>query len=262
MLCNIYVKEPNQKLMSLGINSSSPIFFVNLPDSTISALKASVVKDEMEVYLIQEDPYLKNLSNMWINGGVQLPEIKIVERIVHAPAKVVEKTLEVEVIKEVEVEVIKEVIKEVIVYRDAPVLNESKEELPVLETVDTPKKEVVEEDEDEGILIDTKVAFEDWKSKNVKPKTIVDKLDEALDVIDEEEEDSDTLDIPEVVEDPLEEDTSMPILLVVDEEPETVDVVVKPKRGRKKKVVEPVVESFDVELTEEEIKEYETETEE
>jgi hypothetical protein len=63
MLCNIYLKESNQELRRLGITSSSPVFFINLSQQVINRLKDMEKKDVLELYLVQEDPYLKDLSN-------------------------------------------------------------------------------------------------------------------------------------------------------------------------------------------------------
>ena len=43
MLCNVYTKDANQELKRLGINSSTPVFFVNLSQHVYNRIK------EMEV---------------------------------------------------------------------------------------------------------------------------------------------------------------------------------------------------------------------
>jgi len=259
MLCNVYVKEANSELRRIGINSSTPVFFINLSQQVITKLKSMEVKGQLETYLVQEDPYLKDLSNKWINGGVQLPEIRIVEKIVQTPPTIIEKTIEIPV----EVEVIREVIKEVV--REVEVIKEVIKEVPAVinETATITDEsvkvvEVEEQDEEEGFLIDTKVAFEDWKTKNVKPAKIEEKL---VSTYTDEEKMSDPfgLDLPKEVVDPLVEDTTMPIL--VSEEDVSPKIVDEPveikmvKRGRKKKETTEAVEiptEFIVELTAEE----------
>lgn len=280
MLCNIYTKDTNQELKRLGIYSSTPVFFVNLSQHVYGRIKEMEIPKVLEVYLIQEDPYLKNLSNTWVNGGVQLPEVKIVEveKIVQLPPKIIEKTIEVpvevEVIREVFRDVPVEVIKEVEVVKEPELLNESAE---------------LSTDDDDSILIDTKVAFEDWKSKNktqkaeeviynedsvnvftgepvvevveeVKTQEYVEEnallhtqLESTLDNnIDSKQEMEDSFVVPEVVDSSIEESIE-PILL--EEQPDTVEEipVVKTRRGKEIQAVE----EFTVELTEEELKEYE-----
>jgi hypothetical protein len=63
MLCNIYIKESTQELRNIGIRSSSPIFFVDVSQQTIMKIKTLQVKNALEIYLVQDDPYLKDLSN-------------------------------------------------------------------------------------------------------------------------------------------------------------------------------------------------------
>ena len=266
MLCNVYIKESSSELRRIGISSSTPVFFVNLSQQVITKLKGMEVKGDLEIYLVQEDPYLKDLSNKWMNGGVQLPEIRIVERIVQAPPTIIEKTVEVPY----EVEVIKEVIREVEVIKEVEVIREV--QAPIL-------VESASEVDEEGILIDTKVAFEDWKVKNVKPVKKEMPAVEVGDLInpssgenqeyeidflpgmDFPEAAEDFLDLPTEIVDPLVEDTSMPILLTPDyvetpketviEEKEEVKLVRKTNKKKETKV-NVVPTEFVVELTPEE----------
>ena len=115
MLCNVYIREQNQHLKALGINSESPLFFVNLNSQQIEQLKTIAEPGEFEIYLINEDPYMRDLSNKWVNRGNVVPEVKVVERVVELPPKVIEKTIEVPVETIVEVEVVKEVVKNVFI---------------------------------------------------------------------------------------------------------------------------------------------------
>lgn len=115
MLCNVYIREQNQHLKALGINSESPLFFVNLNSQQIEQLKTISEPGEFEIYLINEDPYMRDLSNKWVNRGNVAPEVKIVERVVELPPKIIEKTIEVPVETIVEVEVVKEVVKNVFI---------------------------------------------------------------------------------------------------------------------------------------------------
>lgn len=267
MLCNIYIKESTEQLKNIGIRSSSPVFFINVSDMTYNKLKSMEVKGTLEIHMVQNDPYLKDLSDKFINGGVQLPEIRIVERIVQAPPITIEKTIEVPVEVEVikEVEVIREVIKEVEVIREVPVVTEST-------SVEVYEPLVTKEDE-EGILIDTKVAFEDWKSKNAKAPVIKEEYVEGDTMphkhTHEQDVDIDFLPgvndlvVPEVVINPLEEeDTTMPILVGEEEVVEPTPIEIEPavkttaKRSRKKKEVEELPVEFVVELTPDEEKKY------
>jgi hypothetical protein len=266
MLCNLYIREQKQELKRMGIRSSSPVFFINLTNPVYNKLKSMMEPKVLEVYPVQDDPYFKNLSNTWMNGGVQLPETKIVEveKIIQLPPKIIEKTIEVpvEVIREVQVikEVPVEVIKEVTTESPSETLNES----------------TMSVDDGDSILIDTKVAYEDWKAKNITPKaekeidqafkeekaantkepeSVVEETDTSESVKEEE-----AFVVPEVVEDILIEEDVEPILL--EEQPDNVEEeipVTKPRRGRKKKIqeVQEVQEEFTVELTEEELKIYE-----
>ncbi len=267
MLCNIYIKESSRELRNLSIDSSSPVFFINLSQHIFNRLKAMEKKNELEIYLVQDDPYLKDLSNKWVNGGVQLPEIRIVERIVESPPKIIEKTIEVPIEVEVikEVEVIREVIKEVEVFRDPVTISEEptkKDDAPIVteDAVNQQEPEVFED----GILIDTKVAFEDWKSKNTKsqkqgdtPESKFEEVEKVVEVVNQVVD----LDLPKQVIDPLGEvDDTMPILLDETSEDDkgelSPDLVRPKKRGRKKKEPVEVIEEVVVELTEDELKQY------
>lgn len=288
MLCNVYTKDANQELKRLGINSSTPVFFVNLSQHVYNRIKEMEVPKVLEVYLVQEDPYFKNLSNTWLNGGVQLPEVKIVEveKIIQLPPKVIEKTIEVpvevEVIKEVFRDVPVEVIKEVEVFKEVEVVKEPE---PITESAESST------DDDDSILIDTKVAFEDWKSKNKTQKAeeviynedsvsvnvftgepVVEVVEEVktqeyiegdtishtypegalgtdIDVLQGMD---DILVVPDVVDSSVEESIE-PILL--EEQPDTVEEIPVAKTRRKKEI--QLVEEFTVELTEEELQDYE-----
>jgi hypothetical protein len=252
MLCNIYIKESTQELRNIGIRSSSPIFFVDVSQQTIMKIKTLQVKNALEIYLVQDDPYLKDLSNKWMNGGVQLPEVRIVEKQIQLPPKIIERIVEVpvEVIKEVEVvkEVIKEVIREV-----------------YIESKRSDAKEP-----EEGYLIDTKIAFNDFVSKSKNSKSQKNQ---------QENKNNDILPLPDVVTDPLlDQDDTMPILLEVDniieERPEestapsekentdkSVKSQVKKTRKKKEQTKEPLTE-FTVSLTEEELQKYKDEIKE
>lgn len=162
MLCNVYIKESTAELRAIGFRSSTPVFFIDVSQNTMNRLKLIEAKGVLEIHPVQSDPYLKDLSSRWVNGGAQLPEVRIVEKIVQAPPIIIEKTIEVpvEVIREVQVikEVIKEIIREVEVFKEPAVVSKP----VVLTEAETKKAEqtkaLVDADE---ILIDTKIAFED-----------------------------------------------------------------------------------------------------
>jgi len=250
MLCNIYIKESTLELRNMGIKSSTPIFFINVSQPSMIKLKEMEVPNKLEIYMVQDDPYLKDLSSKWLNGGVQLPEIRIVEKIIQSPPRIIEKTIEIPV------EVIREVIKEVEVVRAPKVIVESAPAKPEVPSAQS------QANEDEGILIDTKIAFQDWKSKNIKPSKV-----EAVKEVAE-----DILVLPTEIIDPMVEDTTMPILIEVNSNDAIVEheevvtkgpitIVNKPgvKKTRKKEE-EPL--EFTVQLTPEDLEKYKDEIEE
>ena len=269
MLCNIYTKQRTPELTRMGINSDSPLFFVNLPPDLITALKKNHVENVFEVYLVQEDPYLKTLSDKWMNGGVILPEIKIFEKIVQGPVRTIEKTIEVIKEVEVEVEVIKEVIKEVYINTAEPIKGNILTEESKVEEI---KEDVnIDNSDEEGFLIDTKVAFDDWMTKISKmDKSVNEEVKEVLTEETKKEvpvikaksevEDDEELILPDIVEAIEASYDEEPILLTNFEvaEDKTEEIKKKPKKSRKKKTVEPEVE-FIVELSEREKEIYQAE---
>lgn len=235
MLCNIYNRVVTNNLNRIGIHSEGPYFFLDLPPQVINSLKEDFEEDVFEIYLIQDDPYLKQLSKNWINRNVVIPEVKIVERIVETPPRVVEKTIEV--IKEIPVEVPVEVIKEVPVEVIKEVFIEKE-----------PEKVLVENEvpfDEDTVLIDTKIAFEAiLESKKPKPK--------KKDKEEEPEEDLETeVSLEEAEEFPEPEKPG---------DPEEKEEKPKSKPKKKEKYVEVLHEDeieVTTELTEEELKENE-----
>jgi hypothetical protein len=186
MLCNVYIREQNQHLKALGINSESPLFFVNLNSQQIEQLKTIAEPGEFEIYLINEDPYMRDLSNKWVNRGNVAPEVKVVERVVELPPRVIEKTIEVPVETIVEVEVVKEVVKNVFIN---PNTGEVMSETDIANI--KAKANPIEEDQWEGtsdeVVLEEVIYNEDSVSVNVfTGEPVVEVVEELVEETKEE----------------------------------------------------------------------------
>lgn len=236
MLCNVYIREQNQHLKALGINSKSPLFFVNLNSQQIEQLKEISEPGEFEIYLINEDPYMRDLSNKWVNRGNVVPEVKVIEKVVELPPKVIEKTIEVPVETIVEVEVVKEVVKNVFinpytgeVMSETDVANLKAKANPIEadQWEGTSDDEVLEEDSTVGLDIDVlpgddtelvvdEVVTEESKDEEVEEEP---KEEEAEDAVEEVEY---TAEVEEALEEPKEEVKEEPKEEVTEEPKEEV----------------------------------------